>query len=181
MDKKTFYEIWGADKGSKPDPSSYLTQDYIDNHISRFIDGGGSRITAEDDYIRFKHNINGAGNPNSYNVSGTTYQNGSEFISTSDQIDYLLKKANNSSDKVGSICDDLGLGNDEKKKFSHGMMRYDIDASEISKLNPRITNGNEPGAFKLDWIPGGYTLGGSPEIAIDKFKFNGTTIKHTKI
>ena len=69
----------------------------------------------------------------------------------------------------------------EKKKFSHGMMRYDIDASEISKLNPRITNGNEPGAFKLDWIPGGYTLGGSPEIAIDKFKFNGTTIKHTKI
>ena len=179
MSKDTFYDVWGAKKGAKPDPSTYLPQEYIDNHLKKFSNGA-SRLTSEENFAQYNASKMGAGDPRAYKVNGVNYSGGSEFVSPSGTIDEVLSNAQKSKSPIDSIANDLGLDQNAKNSFKNGYRRYDVDASELNDLNIRITNGNEPSAFPLDWIPGGNTLGGKPEAAVDHFNFNGNTIRYSQ-
>jgi hypothetical protein len=45
LDPKVIDEVLSTPKGKRPDPSTYLSKDYIDKHLSQFKDGGSFVMT----------------------------------------------------------------------------------------------------------------------------------------
>ena len=176
MTEEKFYTIWGTEKGQRPDPSTYLPQEYIESHLAQYQASGASRLSSTDDFVSHVGNTTGAtiGRTNPYDIGGTPYTGGSEFMSVHSDVDVLLTSAQTTGDPYKSIAE--GLGMQDMDKFNSGVYRYDIAPSELSGLHIRIPSGNEPGAYALEWIPGGHTLGGAPEAVVDVFQGNGSTI-----
>ena len=183
MSQNTFYDVWGTDKGKRPDPSTYLPSDYIDSHKAQFK-GGAARLTAESDYVTFVQGKSPGGNTvgrfQDYNSGSKTYQS-SEFFSPKSSVDDLVANSKTQPDSVKYIVEQQGLGDNEYKKFKNGLVRYDVDGSEIDSLGIRIPSGNEPGAFDLDWIPGGKTSGGTPEAILSGFQLDGKSKRVSKL
>ena len=181
MSEETFYTVWGTEKGQRPDPSTYLPQDYIDAHLGQYQSSGASRLSSTDDFVAHVGNTTGAniGRDTPYNLGSTQYKGGSEFMSVHSDIDVVLSEAAKAGDPYASIATDLGM--QDMDKFNSGVYRYDIDSSQLSRLHIRMPSGNEPGAYALEWIPGGHTLGGASEAVVDMFQGNGNTITVTPI
>lgn len=192
MSQETFYEVWGAPKGQKPDPTTYLSQDYINKHLSNFEDGVGRLNTpSEVDFqnAAFGFDANGrqtgnggfVGYRNQYNVGTTTYSNGSEFVSPKATVNNLENTVGTMSDifdKSKFLSDSLKVPDG---KFDAGVGRYDIDSDTVKNLNLRMASGNEPGAYYMDWMPGGKTAGGQFEAIVDMFPTGGSGVTYTTI
>lgn len=148
--------IRSLEKGSRPDPAEYLSDSYIQNHLSQFNDGA-SIIMTRDAY--------------------ETYVQGNDFIGYPDNTQFIMPKAYcdqimNSASNTAILEERLGF---EPGHFATNGGIVRIDITDISHLNLRISSGNELGANEF-WIPGGFTSGGTPEAIVDRIPISDVTI-----
>ncbi len=134
-------KIIAMEKGTRPEPETYLSPDYIAQHLAKFEDGA-VRFTTED-----KLHTHGVGH-----IDGTS------FLMSKSEVDELVRKTNGDPRKLEEA---LGLPEDQLGK---GALRIDFP-SPLSH-GGRIPSGNEAGANQK-WEPGGHLPNGSSEIVID--------------
>ncbi len=151
-------EIVNTPKGSRPNPSTYLSQDYIDTHLAQF-DDGVSVIQTEWAYSRYSEMNGFVGVPDDNTL----------FVLPKDYCDGVISRANGN---ISVIEKELGF---PQGYFSDGGGLVRIDVEDISGLNIRIPSGNETGANSL-WIPGGRTSGNVPEAITDVIPLDRTKI-----
>ncbi|MYL59331.1 hypothetical protein GLW20_17625, partial [Virgibacillus halodenitrificans] len=156
-------EIVSIPKGSRPDPSTYLNQEYMDKHLSQF-DDGLSVIQTEWAYGRYSE-INGfVGVPDDNTL----------FVLPKNYCDEIVSKANGD---ISIIEKELGF---PEGYFSDGGGLVRVDADDVTGLNLRLPSGNETGANSL-WIPGGYTSGNVPEAISDIIPLDQTTVSRINV
>lgn len=156
-------EIVSAPKGSRPAPSTYLTQEYIDAHLAQF-DDGASIIMTKEQYIQYVKGNSWIGIPD----------DGTQFVIPKNYCDEIASMANGDisiyETKLGF---DAGHFED-----GGGLVRIDID--DLEGLDLRMPSGNECGA-NSHWIPGGKTDGGVPEAVTDLIPNASDNITVTEI
>ena len=131
-------KIKHIEKGQKPAPETYLSNEYIQNHLQSFKDSGAVKIM-----------------PNE--PSGTIGGKGGTFVMSGDELDEIIQYANGD---ISKIEDALGLDPGYLGKNPVIVMMDDSS-------NVRMPSGNELGAWPEYWEPGGYTSGGIKEAVID--------------
>ena len=138
VDEKKISEILSTPKGSRPDPTTYLSKEYIDSHLSHFQDG----VTK----IKSKAPVDTEG------VGLGT------FVMPKSVADDVIAQADGEVSKLEKLLG-LNLGD-----LGTNPVRVDIPNPQ----NIRIPSGNEAGAWPGYWTPGGYTKpGGVMEAVID--------------
>ena len=142
-------EILNIEKGQRPLPETYMTQEDIDKHLDLFNDGG-SFVMTKDQYELYVEGNEYIGMPDN-----------TQFITTKQHMDSIADEA---SGNIAVYEKKLGF---EEGHFSEGGGLVRIDVNDPKKLNARIPSGNEMGANE-HFVPGGYTDGGSPECVVDK-------------
>ncbi len=155
--------IVNTPKGSRPDPSSYLSKEYIDAHLAQF-DDGVSVIQTEWAYSRYSETNGFVGVPDDNSL----------FVMPKNYCDDVVASANGN---VSIIEKKLGF---QEGYFSDGGGLVRIDAPNTPDLNIRIPSGNETGANKL-WSPGGKTSGGIPEAITNTIPLKDTIITRIDI
>ncbi|MGL4106691.1 hypothetical protein [Clostridium sp. LP20] len=158
MDKVKVDEIVSISKGSRPDPSTYLSKDYIEQHLKQF-ENGGSFVMTRDQYEWY--------------VEGNSFigfNDNTQFIAPKDFMDKIEKVA---SGDISVYEKMLGF-DDGYFQSGGGLVRF--DTINLKDLEIRIPSGNEAGA-NSHWIPGGLTDGGTPEAIINKIPNNDEYIK----
>ena len=130
-------KIKHIEKGQKPAPETYLSDEYIQNHLQSFKDSGAVKIM-----------------PNE--PSGTIGGKGGTFVMSGDILDEIIRYANGD---ISKIEDALGLDSGYLGKNPVIVMMDDSS-------NVRMPSGNELGAWPEYWEPGGYTSGGIKEAVI---------------
>jgi len=133
-------EIKKNNPNNLPDPSEYLSADYIEAHLSKF-DEGALRFTSTG-----RENI---GPP------------GGTFVIPKKEFDNLMASTNGD---LNSIEVELGLATGTLTTNIESTVIYIIPPEKLSNI--WIPIGNETGANEK-WIPGGYTVNGVPEAVID--------------
>jgi hypothetical protein len=137
-------EILGMEKGTRPDPSEYLSHEYISRHLEQF-NQGGTRFMLKDTFEDF-----GIGQ-----IDGTT------FVFPSSEIDALMDATKGDP---AALEKSLGLPDGY---FKDNVIRVDI--RDPQDYNLRMPSGNEAGA-NAKWLPGGLLPQGMPEAVIDGSK-----------
>ncbi|MGW0159977.1 hypothetical protein ACWDUN_11700 [Mycobacterium sp. NPDC003323] len=134
-------EILAQEKGSRPDPSEYLSQEYIEAHLERF-DQGGTRFMLND----------------SYEAYGIGQRDGTTFLFPTSEIDDLMAQTGGDNAALERA---LGL---PEGYLNDNVIR--VDVPDLREYDLRVPSGNEAGAND-QWIPGGYLPQGTPEAVID--------------
>ena len=147
-------EALNAPKGSRPDPRTYLGNDYVAKHLAKFEDGvsclaPGNVIT---DYKQLG-------------------RSDGLFVMPKKEMDDLLKRTGGD---IGKIEKELGIPEGEWSDFQ--ILRFDIRKENLNNL--RMPRGNETGS-NSEWIPGGFTPKGNSEAVIDAVDW--TNVIQTKI
>ena len=150
--------ITSIPKGERPDPTTYLSQEYINEHLAQFADGV-SVIQTNWAYSRYSEMNGFIGVPDDNTL----------FVMPKSLCDDVIKKANGD---ISIIEKELGF---PEGYFSDGGGLVRIDVEDISGLNIRMPSGNETGANSL-WLPGGYTSGGVPEAITDTIPLSRANI-----
>jgi RHS repeat-associated protein len=137
-------EIRTIPHGQRPDPSEYLSLEYIQNHLSNF-DGGASYLAPKAALDRWGRNPVGRAD--------------GQFVSPSYEVDDLLRRTKGN---LVLIEKELGIpaGAWQGKEFVR------IDIPNPGSMNVRMPWGNESGANSL-WLPGGRLPTGKLEAVID--------------
>ena len=140
-------------KGDRPDPSTYLSKEYIDAHMKKFEDGAA--------FIKTKQKFE----------NHSEVGHSASFVSNIENIERVVreaKKYNTSEEQIKYIEKKLGF--DKGYLGSKTEEFYIIYLKPEQIKNPRIPDGNAKGANEF-WIPGGCTASedamGIPEIVID--------------
>jgi hypothetical protein len=135
-------EILAIEKGDRPDPSEYLSPEYIQNHLEKFHEGA-ARFMPETNLDKW----------------GIAQRDGTSFVMPKSEADALMDATRGDPRALEKA---LGLpdGFLESKK----LVRIDIPRPE--EFNLRIPSGNEAGANE-QWIPGGLLPDGASEAVID--------------
>ena len=135
-------EITALPKGSRPDPSEYLSPQYIGEHLALFEDGA-TRFQLRSGLDKY----------------GPGQVDGTSFVMPRAQADELLASAGGDPRAL-----ERALGLPEGQLDGNTLMRVDFEQPE--QLGLRVPSGNEAGANDL-WIPGGRLPDGSAEAVID--------------
>ncbi|MFZ0228008.1 MAG: hypothetical protein WAL41_13955 [Mycobacterium sp.] len=135
-------EILAMEKGTRPDPSEYLSREYIEHHLDKFHEGA----------TRFMPESN-------LNKYGIAQRDGTSFVMPKSEADALIEATQGDPRAMESA-----LGLVEGFLDSNKIVRIDIDHPE--QFNLRIPSGNEAGANE-QWIPGGKLPDGASEAVID--------------
>ncbi|TRW86178.1 hypothetical protein FK535_06790 [Mycolicibacterium sp. 018/SC-01/001] len=135
-------EILAMEKGTRPDPSDYLSQEYIDHHMAKF-DDGATRLMPEDNYNKY----------------GLAQRDGTSFVMATKEVEELLASTHGDPRAL-----EQALGMPEGFLEKHRILRIDIP--EPLNHDARIPSGNEAGAND-QWIPGGLLPDGLAEAVID--------------
>lgn len=151
-------DILLTNKGLRPDPSTYLSDKYIKEHLAQF-DDGITVLQTQDAYSDHSEKNGFVGIPDDNTL----------FVLPKKSFDELLIKANGD---VSIIEKSLGFDEGYLRDYEN-FVRIDVD--NISDLNIRIPSGNEIGANNL-WTPGGYTSGGFPEAVTNTIPLDKTLI-----
>ena len=149
ISKLKFDDIINTPKGNRPNPSSYLSKEYIDRHLSQFNDGA-SIIMTKEQYINYVKGSSTIGIP----------FDGTQFVLPKSYCDDI---ANMAKGEVSYYEKALGF---DKGHFADGGGLIRLDIKDLDGLNLRMPSGNEAGA-NSHWIPGGKTDGGIPEAVTD--------------
>jgi hypothetical protein len=136
-------EILAMEKGTRPDPSEYLSQDYIQHHLEQF-DQGGTRFMPDQNFNKY----------------GIGQRDGTTFVFPTNEVDALMAKGD-----FAAIESVLGLPEGYFEDYS--VLRVDIP--DLGHYDLRIPSGNEAGANDY-WLPGGFLPEGIPEAVIDGSK-----------
>lgn len=135
-------EIVATAKGERPEPSTYLSPDYIDHHLSRFTESV-TRFMPESNLDKY----------------GIAQRDGTSFVMPSSEADALINAAQGNPRAL-----ERALGLPEGFLDSNNIKRIDILSPD--DYNLRIPSGNEAGAND-QWIPGGQLPDGTSEAVID--------------
>jgi hypothetical protein len=135
-------DIIAIPKGLRPNPSEYLSPQYIDEHLAQF-DNGATRFMTQSNLEKY----------------GIGQSDGTSFVIPSQDADQLLSSSNGNPRALEEV-----LGLPENFLSSNQLVRVDI--SSPNQLNLRIPSGNEAGANPF-FIPGGKLPGGGNEAVID--------------
>ena len=125
VDENKISEILSTPKGSRPDPATYLSKEYIDSHLSHFQDG----VTK----IKSKAPVDTEG------VGLGT------FVMPKSVADEVISQAGGDVSRLEEL---LGLNPGD---LGTNPVRVDIPNPQ----NIRIPSGNEAGAWPGYWTPGG--------------------------
>ncbi|WP_151899058.1 hypothetical protein [Vibrio rotiferianus] len=139
LSQDKFDEILGIDKGLRPEPSSYLSEEYIESHLSKF-DDGAARFSTESNFQKY----------------GLGQRDGTTFVLTKKEADRLSDLTPEELEQALGLPEDFLQGNK--------LIRVDIDSPRDWGL--RIPSGNEAGA-NSQWLPGGRLPDGNLEAIID--------------
>ncbi|OBI53719.1 hypothetical protein [Mycobacterium sp. E796] len=135
-------EIIATPKGSRPDPSEYLSPEYIHNHLEKFADGA-TRFMPESNLEKY----------------GIAQRDGTSFVMPKTEADAMIQATEGD---LRAMENELGLP--ERFLDSNKIVRIDI--SDPKEFNLRIPSGNEAGANE-QWIPGGRLPNGASEAVVD--------------
>lgn len=135
-------EILAMPKGSRPDPSDYLSAEYITHHLGKFNDGA-TRFMPQSNLDKY----------------GIAQRDGTSFVMPKNEADAMLEAAKSNPRIMESV-----LGLPEGFLDSNNLVRIDI--SDPEEFNLRIPSGNEAGANE-QWIPGGLLPDGASEAVVD--------------
>lgn len=135
-------EIIATPKGSRPDPSEYLSSQYIESHLQRFNDGA-TRFMPESNLEKY----------------GIAQRDGTSFVMPRHEADAMTAATQGD---LRAMENELGL----PQGFLDSNKIVRIDISDPRDFNIRIPSGNEAGAND-QWIPGGVLPNGSSEAVID--------------
>ncbi|MFC7431516.1 MULTISPECIES: hypothetical protein [unclassified Agrococcus] len=133
--------VHAMDNGSRPHPSTYFSEEDLDDHVSRFQNGG----------TRFMPRAN-------VEKYGPAQADGTSFLMSTDEVDRMLIETGGDQELMeralglnpGDLDGDL-VRVDVPNPFDHGI---------------RMPSGNERGANE-HWLPGGTLPGGISEGVID--------------
>lgn len=149
LDQVKTNDIILTNKGYRPDPATYLSQEYIDAHLAQFNEGA-SIIMTKEQYITY--------------VKGNSYigipVDETQFVMPKSYCDDIAIKA---SGNISTYELELGF---DPGHFEDGGGLIRVDINDLSGLNLRILSGNEAGV-NSHWIPGGKTEGGISEAITD--------------
>ncbi|MGW6374977.1 putative T7SS-secreted protein [Rhodococcus sp. NPDC055112] len=148
--------IVDLEKGERPDPSEYLSPDYIEHHLAQF-DDGATRFVTENNLEKY----------------GIAQRDGTAFVMPNAEADALI---GTSGGDPRALEDALGLP--EGFLDSNQLVRVDI--ADPGELNVRVPSGNEAGANEL-WIPGGKLPNGNLEAVIDAGNIDKDQYSTTKL
>lgn len=150
-------QITAMEKGTRPNPKTYLLKKYIRNHLKKFR-AGVSIVMGLESYNKYVVTAEKIGRADGC------------FVMPKYICDELDDKFN------GDIARYEKALSFTEGYFSAqgGLVRIDI--FEIDDLNLRMSSGNEEGANSY-WLPGGFTIGGIPEAVIDPIPKNRIKIR----
>ena len=134
-------KIKGTPKGQKPLPETYLSEEYINNHLNSFKKSGAVKIMPSE-------------------PSRTIGGKGGTFVMSGDELSEIIRNADGDVAKIESV-----LGLDKGYLGSNPVIVTIQDTSSL-----RLPSGNELGAWPEYWEPGGYTSGGIKEAVINPAK-----------
>jgi hypothetical protein len=152
----TAEDVLAIPKGSRPDPSVYLTPEYMEYHLAQFKNGA-SRVTTQ-------------ANLDTY---GLGQKDGTSFIAPSHDFDEII--ANAAGDKKAL---EKAFGFIDGFLDKQTLVRVDIPSPQ--GFNLRIPSGNEAGANSA-WIQGGKLPNGNLEGVIDAGNISLETLKTTPL
>ena len=135
-------EIIDMGRGNRPDPSEYLSQEFIGNHLGKFDDGA----------TRFMISKN-------YDMYGIGQRDGTTFVMPTNEVNALIQAAD--GDPI-ALAKSLGMPEDFF--LSDDVIRVDVPDPQSYQL--RMPSGNEAGANDY-WLPGGFLPDGVSEAVID--------------
>jgi hypothetical protein len=135
-------EILAMEKGDRPDPSEYLSREFIEEHLGHFRDGAAKFMS---DYGFAQYGIG--------QIDGTS------FVLSKHEADELMRSTQGNPRAM-----ERSLGLPPGFLEEHNVLR--IDVPDPQSYNLRVPSGNEAGA-NSDWIPGGYLPDGLREAVID--------------
>lgn len=139
---KKFGEIMKTPKGSRPNPDTYLSKKYIEEHVGKFADGASKFIRKQQ-----------------LEKYGPAQRDGTAFVLPKNEADDLIASADGDRRKL-----ERALGFEEGFLDHETLVR--IDVPKPKEMNLRIPSGNEAGVSPL-WIPGGKLPDGNHEAVID--------------
>lgn len=142
LDKGLSDRIRAMEKGTRPDPNTYMTDEQIRWHASEFA-GGASRLMLK-------------GNLDKY---GPAQRDGTAFFIPKKDVDRLLGES-----KGDKRALEKALGLPDHMLDADQLVR--IDVQNTKAVNLRIPSGNEAGA-NSHWLPGGKLPEGHPEAVVD--------------
>ncbi|GLQ87153.1 DUF6861 domain-containing protein [Dyella flagellata] len=142
LDSDTINRIKAIPKGERPDPSTYMPKEVIDDQLSQF-DDGASRFMLKKNLDKY----------------GPAQTDGTSFLMTRQQADDLLQSTGGDP---AAMEDALGLPSGSLS--SNQLVR--VDVPNPRQFNLRIPSGNEAGAND-QWIPGGKLPTGNLEAVLD--------------
>ncbi|EXU77415.1 PAAR domain-containing protein [Erwinia mallotivora] len=143
ISKAKFDEIVEMEKGTRPDPDTYLPKDYVENHLKEF-ESGSSRIVTRSSFEDY-----GIGKPDAGR---------SEFVLSKDNAMNII---NESKGDPIAIANKLGIPEGQLQNDS--LVLVEFKPTEL--YNPKIPSGNEWGA-NTQWLPGGKLPKGDLEAVV---------------
>lgn len=135
-------EILAMEKGDRPDPSDYLSPEYIQSHMDKFHDGA-ARFMPESNLEKY----------------GIAQRDGTSFVMPKTEADALIDATRGDPRAL-----ERALGLPDGFLDSRNVVRIDI--ARPQEFNLRIPSGNEAGANE-QWIPGGVLPDGASEAVVD--------------
>ncbi|WP_204806105.1 hypothetical protein [Mycobacterium riyadhense] len=142
LSPETRDDIIATPKGSRPDPSEYLSPEYIEQHLDRFADGA-TRFMPESNLEKY----------------GIAQRDGTSFVIPKSEADAMIEATRGNPRAM-----EAELGLPEGFLDSNNLVRVDI--AHPREFNLRIPSGNEAGAND-QWIPGGVLPNRTPEAVVD--------------
>ena len=142
LDSDTRDRIIEMEKGSRPLPETYLSPEYIREHLQKF-DGGATRFMTESNLSKY----------------GIGQRDGTAFVMPTAEVDALLRSVNGDMRKF-----EAALGLPDGFFDTNKVVRVDIANPAGEGL--RMPSGNEAGA-NSQWLPGGKLPTGISEAVID--------------
>ncbi|ETZ97092.1 putative conserved alanine and proline rich protein [Mycobacterium kansasii 732] len=135
-------EITAMPKGTRPDPSEYLSPEYIESQLEKF-DEGATRFMPKSNLIKY----------------GIAQRDGTSFVMPKNEADAMIEA---SRGDLRAMENELGL----PQGFLDSNTIVRIDIADPKAFNLRIPSGNEAGANE-QWIPGGRLPNGAAEAVVD--------------
>lgn len=142
LSKAKAEEILALPKGSRPNPTEYLSSTYISDHLAQFDDGASRFMTTS--------------NLDKYGIG---QRDGTSFVMPKHEADQLL-----ASTRGDPRALEQALGLPDHFLDDNTLVRVDIPKPK--ELDLRVPSGNEAGANE-QWIPGGKLPIGNSEAVID--------------
>ncbi len=156
LGKTKIEEILALPKGSRPNPTEYLSPTYISEHLAQF-DNGATRFMTESNLGKY----------------GIGQRDGTSFVMPRAEADQLL-----ASTKGDPRALEQALGLPEHFLDDNALVRVDIPKPK--ELELRIPSGNEAGAND-QWIPGGKLPTGNSEAVVDVAGISDTRYSTTPV